>query len=229
MDRNILGPKSKRLLIVCVLLYEAGGTVTGLDIATRRALGDHLRELRKQEGLTLAALSEQVGVSPSALSQFENGKAEPSLGTLWKLGDALHASLFDFFVRETAPLSQLTRAAERGVMVHGRARYESVTRSSQRQLDLFYLRLQPGEGPVRDSASHAGEEAGTVLSGRMRVVIGNEDFLLEPGDGIWLASDQPHTFVVVGDEECVSVWADTLPSQNTSNIRHPSRLAQEQL
>ena len=57
-----------------------------LDEDTRRTLGKLLRELRHREGLTLSRLSQQVGVSQSALSQFESGRSEPSLGTLWSLG-----------------------------------------------------------------------------------------------------------------------------------------------
>jgi transcriptional regulator with XRE-family HTH domain len=185
--------------------------VSSLDAETRRTLGKLLRELRQREGLTLAALSDVVGVTQSALSQFESGRSEPSLGTLWSLGRALNASLFDFFVAEPAPTVHVTRGKERTVMSYRRARYEAVTRSSQRKLDLFFLYLEPGEGTVREPVAHAGEECGAVLSGCMEIVVGGAEHRLETGDGIWFISDQPHTFRVVGDEPCVSVWADTLP------------------
>lgn len=185
--------------------------MSSLDLETRRTLGKLLRELRQREGLTLSALSSIVGVSQSALSQFESGRAEPSLGTLWSLGRALNASLFDFFAAEPAPSVSVTRGHERTEMVHERARYEAVTRSSQRRLDLFFLHLEPGAGPVREPVVHAGEECGAVLSGCLDVTVGSQTHRLNAGDGIWFVSGQPHTFTVVGDERCVSVWADTLP------------------
>lgn len=185
--------------------------MSSLDEHTRRTLGKLLRELRHREGLTLSQLSRQVGVSQSALSQFESGRTEPSLGTLWSLGRALNASLFDFFAAEPAPTVNVTRVNERTVMVHKRARYEAVTRSSQRRFDLFMLYLQPGEGPVREPVSHAGEESCVVLSGCMDISVGSQTHRLKAGDGIWFVSAEPHTFTVVGDDECVSVWADTLP------------------
>jgi transcriptional regulator with XRE-family HTH domain len=185
--------------------------VGSLDADTRRELGQLLRELRRREGLTLSALSDVVGVSQSALSQFESGRAEPSLGTLWRLGRALNASLFDFFANEPARSVDVTSSAERTVMVYERARYEGVARSGRRKLDLFFLHLQPGQGPVREPVSHAGEEVGAVISGAMEVTVADETHRLETGDGIWFVSTQPHTFTVIGDRECVSVWADTLP------------------
>ncbi len=187
--------------------------MSSLDADTRRALGRLLRELRQREGLTLSVLSQRVGVSQSALSQFESGRAEPSLGTLWKLGRALNASLFDFFAHEPAQSVGVTHRNERTVMTYERARYEAVARSSRRKLDLFFLHLQPGEGPVREPVAHAGEEVGVVISGCMDVAVGEQTYRLGPGDGMWFISSQPHTFIVVGDEECVSVWADTLPDQ----------------
>lgn len=185
--------------------------MSSLDTDTRRELGQLLRELRKRERLTLGALSQQVGVSQSALSQFETGKSEPSLGTLWRLGRALNASLFDFFAKQQAESVDITRSGDRTVVVYERSRYEAVARSSRRKLDLYFLHLQPGGGPVREAVSHAGEECGVVLRGSMDVQVGDEMHRLETGDGIWFISGQPHTFIAVGDQECVSVWADTLP------------------
>lgn len=184
--------------------------MTSLAPEVRAELGHHLRELRISKELTLASLAREVGVTPSALSQIERGKSEPSLGTLWRLGRSLNASLFDFFAREQAPTVDVTRADDRTVVEFERLRYEAVARSAQRHIDLFFLALRPGEGPVREPTSHAGEESGVVLKGRMDVIVGGERHRLAPGDGIWFLSSQPHTFETVGDEECVSVWADTV-------------------
>lgn len=185
--------------------------MASLDASTRQALGKLLRQLRQREQLTLAALSAQVGVSVSALSQFETGKAEPSLGTLWSLGRSLNASLFDFFAKQESEYVDVTPAGDRTVVVQDRARYEAIARSSRRRLDLFYLYLDPGEGAVREPVAHAGEEAGVVVSGTMDVIVGEQAHRLGPGDGIWFVSNQIHTFQTVGPNQCVSIWADTLP------------------
>jgi transcriptional regulator with XRE-family HTH domain len=185
--------------------------MVSLDADMRRELGALLRELRHREGLALTALSEQVGVTASALSQFETGKSEPSLGTLWKLGRALNASLFDFFAQQPAELVDVIRADERTVVTFDRFHYEAIARSENRKIDLFFLHLQPGDGPVRDAVAHAGEECGVVISGCMDVIVDETTYRLAVGDGIWFASGQPHTFAAVGDEECVSIWTDSVP------------------
>ena len=49
-----------------------------------------------------------------------------------------------------------------------------------------------------------------MLQGSMVVIVAGERHRLGPGDGIWFLSSQPHTFELAGEEECVSVWADTV-------------------
>lgn len=185
--------------------------MAGLEPEMRKALGRMLRDLRRDQDLSLAALGQKVGVSASALSQFETGRAEPSLGTLWQLGRTLNASLFDFFVSEPKESVSLTPSSERTVVTYGRARYEALARSKLRNMDLFLLYLQPGDGVVRDAVGHAGEECGLVLEGAMVVHVGDTEYSLRQGDAIWFVSEQPHTFEVVDDQQCVSVWADTIP------------------
>ena len=98
--------------------------LSGLDDGLRRDLGRHVRQLRTAQDLTLAALAEQVGVSPSALSQIERGKSEPSLGTLWRLGGVLQASLFDFFAHDRPAPVDVTHASERTVVEFDRLEFD---------------------------------------------------------------------------------------------------------
>jgi transcriptional regulator with XRE-family HTH domain len=187
--------------------------VTGrLEQEVRDELGRNVRELRVSQGLTLAALAAIVGVSPSAISQIERGATEPSLGTLWSLGKALNASLFDFFTHEERPVVEVTRADERMLVEFERFRYEVVARSTARLLDLFFLRVAAGDGVVREPTAHAGEECGVVLEGTLDVEVAGVAYRLEQGDGIWFLSTQPHTFRPADGSESLSVWADTIPN-----------------
>lgn len=57
-----------------------------------------LRAVRKSKGLTMKELGERVGVSESAISQYETGKREADLGTLLKIGEVLDCSI-DYLLR----------------------------------------------------------------------------------------------------------------------------------
>ena len=61
-------------------------------------VGKKIREFRNEKGLTINELAEVIGVSPSAVSQFERGIAEPALRTVRACADALDKPLFSFFM-----------------------------------------------------------------------------------------------------------------------------------
>ena len=69
-------------------------------------LGPRIRQARQEQGVSLRALASKVGVSPSLLSQLENGLARPSVATLWALVTELGLSL-------QAPLPGFEDAANR--------------------------------------------------------------------------------------------------------------------
>lgn len=68
-----------------------------MDRTVKVKLGQIVRELRKQRGLTQAELGKAVGVSLSQISNIEVGHTPPSLDTLTRIARALRASLPEFF------------------------------------------------------------------------------------------------------------------------------------
>lgn len=65
--------------------------------ATRAALGDRLRGLRKEQNLTQAALAARAGIGNEFISRLEHGHGSPSLDTLGKLASALRVPISELF------------------------------------------------------------------------------------------------------------------------------------
>ncbi|HET7900263.1 MAG TPA: XRE family transcriptional regulator [Candidatus Nanopelagicales bacterium] len=65
-------------------------------------LGARLRDVRLRSGLSLREVSRQLGVSPSFVSQLENGKSQPSVGTLYSMAQLLDVSIDELFATESA-------------------------------------------------------------------------------------------------------------------------------
>ena len=75
-------------------------------------LGARLRNVRLATGMSLREVSRQLGVSPSFVSQLENGKSQPSVATLYSLAQLLNVSIDELFaVEETPPHDHSTWAA----------------------------------------------------------------------------------------------------------------------
>ena len=66
-------------------------------------LGGKLRLARRQAGLSLRELARQLSVSPSFLSQMENGKSQPSVATLYSIAQVLGVSIDELFHTADGP------------------------------------------------------------------------------------------------------------------------------
>jgi transcriptional regulator with XRE-family HTH domain/quercetin dioxygenase-like cupin family protein len=60
-------------------------------------LGERLKDIRLKAGLTLRELARQAKVSPSFISQIENGKSQPSVATLYSFSQLLNVSVDELF------------------------------------------------------------------------------------------------------------------------------------
>ena len=78
-----------------------------------QTLGDALRFFREQRGISLRTLAEQTSVSPSFLSQIENGQCSPSISSMEKIANALGVTLGQFFLSANQQTAKVVRASER--------------------------------------------------------------------------------------------------------------------
>jgi transcriptional regulator with XRE-family HTH domain len=74
-------------------------------------LGGRLRQVRLDSGLSLREVARQLGVSPSFVSQLENGKSQPSVATLYSLAQLLEVSIDQLFAPASTPESAAAKAA----------------------------------------------------------------------------------------------------------------------
>lgn len=186
------------------------------------ALGRRLREQRVARGLSLRELARRLDVSPSLVSQIETGKIQPSVRTLYAMASALAVSLDDVFgagtsdgARRAAPPAGATgaahvqRAGERSVIdLQTGVRWERLTPHSDPDVEFLHTVYPPGSesGPAEELVRHSGREFGFVLSGRLGVTVGFEDYVLGPGDSVFFASTTPHRLHNDGDEVVTAIW-----------------------
>ena len=176
-----------------------------------QSLGKRLRVLRKEQGLTLAQLGQQVSLSASYLSQIERGVTMPSLSRLTTIARALHVEMGYFFEDDVS--SPCVVKLNQGK----RLRSTADTSVELLSADLSDKDIQPYRVVCQSDTSrdqlptHPGEEFGFVLKGQLTVTVGEETFVLEAGDSIHYQALQPHSWRNEGDEVCVAIWAVSPP------------------
>ncbi len=156
-------------------------------------VGPRLRRLRVRRGVTLTALAAQTGISKSTLSRLETGQRKPSLELLLPLAAAHHLPL-DELVGAPRVGDPRVRLAARSR--NGRLVYPLTQQSSG--MAVWKVVIPPER--ERRLRTHAGHEWLYVLAGELRLILGEHDITMRPGEVAEFDTRLPHWFGPAGDE-----------------------------
>jgi transcriptional regulator with XRE-family HTH domain len=163
------------------------------------AVGPRLRALRKQRGVTLEQLAESTEISVSTLSRLESGQRRPTLELLLPIARAHHVPLDELV---GAPMSGDPRVYPRPIHRSG-ATWLPLTRNPGGPA-VFKQIIQPrpdpsAAGPCQlDRRSHEGHEWFYVIAGRLRLTLGDKDFILAAGEAAEFDTRIPHLVTNAG-------------------------------
>ena len=156
-------------------------------------VGPRLRRLRERRGVTLTALAAKTGISKSTLSRLESGQRKPSLELLLPLAEAItcRSTSSSAHRRSATPASGLRPRTRNGRLV-----YPLTQQSSG--MAVWKVVIPPER--ERKLRTHAGYEWLYVLSGEMRLILGEHDITMRPGEVAEFDTRLPHWFGPAGDE-----------------------------
>ncbi|MBZ9638138.1 helix-turn-helix domain-containing protein [Streptomyces sp. PSKA30] len=156
-------------------------------------VGPRLRRIRKEREVTLSGLSEATGISVSTLSRLESGLRKPSLELLLPIAQA-HQVPLDELVG--APPVGDPRVRAKPIEMYGRTHWPLTRQPGG--LQAFKV-LEPQRRLEPDPRTHEGYEWLYVLSGRLRLVLGEHDVVLTAGEAAEFDTRVPHWFGSTGE------------------------------
>ena len=156
-------------------------------------VGPRLKRIRAQRDVTLTELAERTGISKSTLSRLENGQRRPSLELLLPLALAYRVPLDDLV---GAPEVGDPRIRLKPRRVHGRTVLPLTQQPNGVQAWKIVI---PASQSTPKPRAHEGYEWLYVLSGRMRLILGDRDFVLGVGEAAEFDTQLPHWFGSTGD------------------------------
>jgi transcriptional regulator with XRE-family HTH domain len=157
-------------------------------------VGPRLRALRRERETTLAALAEATGISVSTLSRLESGQRRPTLELLLPLARA-HGVPIDELVG--APPTGDPRVHMRPVRRDGMTLIPLTRRPGGVQA---YKLIIPARRGSPEPQTHEGYEWLYVLDGQLRLVLGDQDLVLHPGEAAEFDTHVPHWFGGAGGQ-----------------------------
>ncbi|MEU1281226.1 helix-turn-helix domain-containing protein [Streptomyces sp. NPDC005805] len=167
-----------------------------------------LRDLRRRRGLTLEAAAHRAGLSPAHLSRLETGNRQPSLPVLLALARIYGTTVGEVLGEQPAEREPVVRGGEREpVRADGWTYHPAGAPGRAMQA----LRVVVPHGAQGDLVRvHPGEEWLYVLTGRLRLGLGDTVYELAPGDSAHFDSLTPHRIAAATPEGAELLFVHTL-------------------
>lgn len=164
-------------------------------------VGAAVRSLRMRQQLTIAQVAEKAGISGGMLSKIENGQISAAMDTLRRLAQALGSSMAMLFRAYDVPAgaAHLVRADEgvtflrQGHRPGHRFRHLSISQGPEKLFDYFMVTIDQASDRL-PTIEHPGVEIIHLLEGSMEYRVGQDLFLLAPGDTLTLRGEVLHGF-----------------------------------
>ncbi len=175
-------------------------------------IGDKIKNLRNQNGLTQQELADRAEVTKGFISQVERGLTAPSVATLADIIECLGSSLADFFSEDEN--NQIVFKQEDYFEKTDKDENSTVwlvPNAQSKCLEPILVTIKPKKGLSFDKP-HEGEEYGYVLQGTVKLYYGERVYVLEQGDSFYFAATKRHKLEAAGRKEAKVLWISTPPS-----------------
>lgn len=176
-------------------------------------IGDKIRRLRLQRGLTQEELADRCELSKSFISLLERDLTSPSLDTLSDLLETLGSDLPTFFREKDEKLvfgSDDIFVKEDPDGLRGMIRW-LIPSAQKNQMEPILVEMAPG-GETDEDDPHEGEEFGYVLAGALKIVLGDRTERVRRDESFYFHPNAPHKLVNAGKSTCRVLWVSTPPS-----------------
>jgi transcriptional regulator with XRE-family HTH domain len=180
--------------------------------STAAAIGQRIRSARQEKNLSLDQLAQMTGFGVDFLSDIEENRIHPQLGTLIKLSKGLDSAFGRFLSSSSGKPYAVTRKGESKEIA--RSTSKKGTREAYTYMSLApevqgrhmqALMVQLRAIPDQDLSQHDGEEFIFVITGQVDLIIGTDRFELQPGDSAYYLSTTPH--LITAKEDSATILA----------------------
>ncbi|MCW7494452.1 XRE family transcriptional regulator [Leptospira sp. 2 VSF19] len=179
------------------LISESGDYITDV-------VKENLKLIRHTKGFSLDKLANRCGVSRAMLSQIEQGKSVPTISVLWKIANGLNVPFSELLKEKNQDGIHVLKAENSKVLYSNSKVFASRALFpflGNRKTEFYELTLKPGGHDVAEPHKTGTTENLVVVSGKLRLRVGEKVVELEPKDSVFFKADVSHEYSNPSDQE----------------------------
>lgn len=174
-------------------------------------LGEKIKQMRLQKGLTQEELADRCELTKGYISQLENNINSPSIATLADILAALGSNLAEFFQEETEEKivyskNEFIEKDADGVLLNW-----LIPNAQKNMMEPILVELDE-EAETTGDLPHEGEEFGYVLAGKITIVLGKKQHVCKKGEAFYYTANKPHCIINSGKSKAKFLWISTPPN-----------------
>ena len=174
-------------------------------------IGKKIKNLRNKRGLTQQELADRTELTKGYISQLENGQVAPSVVTLLDLIECLGSTPSDFFREDD---EKHIVYSEEGFFEKlddaGNSIQWIVPTAQKNKMEPLLVVIQPHQSLAEDKP-HEGEEFGFVISGRLKIHLGDDVYTAKAGESFYYQANKDHYIENPGAKPVKFIWVSTPP------------------
>lgn len=174
-------------------------------------IGSKIKRLRQQLNLSQSELADRCELTKGYISQLENDLTSPSIATLIDILAALGTDLSEFFKKEDD--QRVIFSENDFIEKHddGMILKWIIPNAQKNAMEPVLVELLSGASTSVDFP-HEGEEFGYVLEGKIRITLGESNYICKKGETFYYAANKSHNIKNVGKSPCRFLWVSTPPN-----------------
>ena len=179
-------------------------------------LGEKIKTLRTEKGLSLKNLSNKSGISAAAIHKIESNGIIPTITTMMKIADAIGKKV-SYFIEEEKKDNDVVfvPARNREPILTFKKGLDLQGISAKKYGDFImtaaYAMVEVGASSGRKSMKHRGEELIYCIQGKVEFHVKDKTYLLTQGDSLHFRTQLEHKWKNVGNIQAKLVWILAVP------------------
>ncbi|MBQ2277722.1 MAG: cupin domain-containing protein, partial [Clostridia bacterium] len=183
--------------------------ITALEFKIHE-MAARIAELREIEGFSTAEMAAKTGITEAEYIECESGRLNLTFAFIYRCALAFNVDVTDIIEGKSPTLAgyTVTRAGngQKIEQAHGLTYFNLASSFKNRIAEPLYVAAEYSEAAERSDielTTHDGQECDIVISGTLKVQVGEHSEILKPGDSIYYDSSIPHGMVAVEGADCL--------------------------
>lgn len=166
-------------------------------------IADRIRELREISDISCSTLAQKLNISLDTYMEYENARTGIPISTLYEIAGILGVQLTELLTGTSPHLRNYcyVKKGEAPYMERykGYQFHNLAFNFANKRIEPLLVTIEPEENKKMSLVTHPGQEFNYVLEGRIKIILGGAEIMMEPGDSIYFDPTIPHGQTAVDD------------------------------